>query len=659
MEKDKMKKAVDFTVYNVYSSNMVFQRGKRIVFSGKADAGTSVEVDFNGVSVISCALENGVWRAEFPPMEYGGPYICKISGASRTVIFDNIMIGEVWFCSGQSNMEMPVYSESPFWRTANAEEELKNASHPELRLFNGSKYRSTSDTEELDDVKGGCWQVCSAESAADFSACAYFFGRRLAKDLGVTVGLISSAWGGSYIEPWISAEVYKDHQWTFPVSDDSVLQKQWDQHRTPELDGWARDFDRFCGKVPADTVPDDSWSPTEEKFINLQYRGRYLCFVEFELPAEFCGKSVTVEISGVNDADTTFFNAVHIGSTGLESYNCWDRARRYNVPASAVRAGVNNLLICADNHVGMGCVMLCDISVSCGKDRVFPETKVFFKEWKIVPADFPGRPAPPAVRGVLSGKDHPSTLHNGMVNPWRELAIAGVIWYQGCSNNGMTTYFETHKMLIESMRRNWKDPELPFILVQLAAFARHDPENPLSEAAADSLDMQHSSPFALVREIQSKIPQVMDNVGMVTAFDCGNHSDIHPRDKQTVGMRLAFKAEKMAYGKDVVCDGPEFDGMRIEGNRVRVYFRNAENGLTTLRGYSPMGFFIGDSDGVFYRANAVIEGSTVVLSCPEVFYPQTVRYAYIGYCRVNLTNMEGWPALPFRSDSPDYTRIFK
>ena len=649
----------DFTVYNIYSSNMVFQRGRNIVFAGTADADAAVTVTFNGNSSTVYASEDRVWSAEFPPMEYGGPYLCTIECADCKVMFDNIMIGEVWFCSGQSNMEMPVYSESPYWRTANAEKELENADHPDIRLFNASNYRCVSDDVPLDDVKGGSWQMCSAKTVADFSACAYFFGLRLAKELNVTIGLISSSWGGSHIEPWISNEVYKAHDWHFPAADERILQAQWEKLCTDELLDWAEKFDAFCSMPPADTVPDGTWEKSEDAFVNLHKRGRYLCSVEFELPESFFNKELFIEIANVNDADTTFFNAVKVGATGLERYNCWEAIRSYKVPASAVRKGLNRLLICADNHGSTGWAVLQDFKIRCGGEVVMPELTVYSKLWKALPENFPPRPSPPVVRGFLRGKETPSTLYNAMVHPWKKLAVAGVIWYQGCSNNGMTTYFEFQKMLVESMRSNWGEPELPFLLVQLAAFAVHDPENPMTEAHADALPVMQHSPYALVREIQAAVPRVMKNVGMVTAFDRGDHSDVHPRDKQTVGMRLAFKALKTVYGRDVVCDGPEFDGMKIEESRVRVFFKNADGGLTTLRGYSPIGFYIGDSDGAFYPAEAVIEGNTVVLYSPDVLYPQTVRYAYTGYCRVNLTNIDGWPAIPFRSDEPDYTRIFR
>ena len=648
---------------------MVLQRGRLIAFSGKAEPGKGVRVAFAGRPVEAAAGSSGEWRAEFPAMEAGGPYSLTVSGAEgiEPLRLEDILIGEVWMCTGQSNMEMPVDSPSPFFRVSNPEEVLKAAENPRIRFYNAMLTRRLAPNGPLEEANGPGWQLCDAKSAADFSACGYFFGRELEKDLDVPIGLITTAWGGTDITAWISARKFEEKHWT-PFSDSNAdvaecAWKEWmksDEYRT--FVDWLEQFES-CGVSGEEFVKpefdDSGWEECGD-VIALPKPGRYVCRISFDLPETVAGRELFLKLGSVNDVDRTWFNGKAVGSTGVDKPGFWTLLREYTVPGSCVRPGRNCIAVIADDHCTTGIISTVELELSVDGEVIRIEPERRFSPIFTVPDDFPLRPAVPNFgpdRGPNS-PNHPSTLFNALLNPWFRYAVRGTIWYQGCNNNGEFTYYPLHKMLIDDMREHWNDPEMPFLLVQLASYVQHQPENRLSDAEVDALPFTEFPPFAVTREIQAEMPRVREGVGMVVSFDCGDHSDIHPRDKQTLGFRLARKAEAMVYGKDVPCDGPEFAGFRQEEHAVRVYFRNTGSGLTTTDGESPKGFVLGDREGRLSPAEARIEGDTVVLTSASIPEPQRVRYAFTGYCRVNLVNREGFPVIPFRSDAVDYERMF-
>ena len=665
-----MEFAGKFALYRVFTSHMVLQRERPIVISGTAEAGKAVEVAFAGRSRNAAAGPDGEWSAEFPAMEAGGPYVLSVSGAAGTtpVVLEDILIGEVWMCTGQSNMEMPVFSEAPFYRTLNAEEELRHADHPQIRLYNSMLTRRLAPEGPLADEAGFGWQVCNAETVADFSACGYFFGRQLQKDLDVPIGLIATAWGGTDIAAWISREKFEAMHWQPLYDSPEELERFWNAFKASDsfkaLLNWLERFDA-CGKAAPECLApefdDSDWEPHPEENVVLHRPGRYVCRLIFELPTEAAGRELELKLGIINDVDTTFFNGEAVGSTGVETPAYWVAERKYTIPGRCVRAGRNCIAIVADDHCGIGVAYIPELEFTVPglTFKVRPERRI--DTVFTLPADFPARPDVPVICDITRlpyKPNYPSTLFNGMLNPWFRYAVRGTIWYQGCHNNGEFTYYPLHKMLIDDLREHWHNPEMPFLLVQLAAFQEHSPENRREDAGAEAVPFPEFSPYALTREIQAEMPRVRKQVGMIVAFDRGDHSDIHPRDKQTLGFRLARKAEHMVYGRETVCDGPEFAGCRPEGRRLRVFFRNIGSGLTTSDGKAPTGFVLGDRSGILAPAEAVIDGDTVLLSCNRILEPQRVRYAFTGYCRVNLMNKEGFPAVPFRSDKLDYSGMF-
>lgn len=669
--------------YKVFSSHAVVQRERPIVFSGSgAAASTPVSGTFAGQNAQALSDSRGHWELVFPAMKAGGPYELAVTCGDETITLTDLLVGEVWLCSGQSNMEMPVYSPSPYWCAKNAKAECEAADWPEIRLFDFTNLRRSAPDGVIDDAHAGEWKVCTPGSVQNFSACAYFFGRKLHQDLKVPVGLISTSWGGTDIQAWIAHEQYERAHWqeyseylNLSGEDKKIdVLGMWHRGIQPVL-AWCEKYFTPMGEPGAEWLAStdfsekDGWS--KEKWedgssnvsVVLNELGRYVVRIGVELP-EKIDEAQEWRLTGlvVNDCDRTYVNGVKVGETTPESMGYWAQRRHYRVPAGILHGGLNVIAVVADNHCGTGMVNCAGLSLDAVGEPVAVKllaNSCVAKPFAVLGADTEFRPNTPMDSGVFfDSPNYPCTLYNAMLYCFRRCAIRGIIWYQGCNNNGQQAYYKLHKMLIDGCRELWKDDELPFYLVQLAAFEAHRPEQRLDDHLFDALpDNIPAYPgYAVTREIQAAIRDDMRNVGMACIFDAGDHSDIHPRDKQTVGARLALLAEKHTYGLDVHAEGPQFDGWRLEGKEVRLFFRHA-HGLHTVDGAAPKGFMIVDRNGGVTPAVARIEGETVVLDGGSM--AQAVRYAFTGFCRVNVVNGAGLPMEPFRSDSIDYRRAFR
>ena len=671
------KPAKNFSAHKIFSSHMVLQRERPIVISGIADPGTEVQVGFAGNTRTATADANSEWSVTFPAMAAGGPHTMEIRGADdvQPQVFDDILIGEVWMCSGQSNMEMPVYGGGEFWCTTNYKEEIANADHPRIRLYNSFLMRRMSPDYPLPDENGPGWQVCTPKTVELFSACGYFFGRKLMQDLDVPVGLVSTAWGGTDIQAWISKEAFEKNRAKLALAGMqnpspeffAELKKIW-AGQVAAIRPWLKKF-FACGSAVAEeakkwTAPefdDSAWEKTGLPFI-IPFVGVAVVRGTFEIPAELAGKDITLHLGAMNDCDETWFNGEKIGETTIDQPNYWSSPRNYTVPGRLVKAGRNTLAVRIANHFSQGGWTTPEVTFSIPDTKV---PRVIHADWR-QKTEFVADPREIGVRPEINGgasirdrtsPNYPTTLFNGMLHPWFRYQFRGVIWYQGCNNNGQASYYPYHKILIQDWRDHWKNPEMPFLLVQLSAFASHCPDNRGDEDAWKSADISAIAPYALTREIQAEMPHVMKNTGMAVSFDAGDQYDIHPRNKQVLGYRLALEAERIAYGKDVISQGPRFREFRAEGAKARVFFDHAE-GLKTSDGAAPDAFAI-SGDGVrYFPAAAEIDSDTVVLSAPEVTTaPKGVRYAFVGYHpHANLQNGAGLPAEPFRSDKPDWEK---
>ncbi len=670
--------------YKVFSSHAVLQRERPIVFYGYGvKACATLTATFAGKKSEVVAAEDGTWSVAFPAMAAGGPYELVVSCCGETISLEDLLVGEVWVCSGQSNMEMPLNGANPFFRAKDADAECAAANYPGIRLFDFTNLKRMSPDEELDDVNAGEWKVCTPESVYNFSAAAYFFGRKLHKDLNIPIGLISTSWGGTNIQAWISHDQFIRNHWleyseylnSLPAEMASAredAQKKWEEEVTTALSSWTEKFDAQTQQCPAawlgEAQPcDASWEQIkgETFYTQLPKTGRYVVRVTVDVPQEAAGKEMTLSGMVVNDCDRTFINGVEIGATTPVTPNYWACVRVYTIKAGLLHAGKNILAVIADNHKCAGEVNMTALQIvdqDGNKASLVPGSMVM-KAHALLPKDFLPRPDVPTELLISKcGPSYPSTLYNAMLYCFRRYAVRGAIWYQGCNNNGTQTYYKMHKMLIDGFRELWKDSEMPFIITQLASFEPNNsgPENRLPESQFEKLPdvMPYYVPYAVTREIQAALRDNMRNVGLACIFDAGDHSDIHPRDKQTVGARLALWAEEHTYGMDVKSEGPRFAGLRREGKTLRVFFEHAE-GLKTTDGEPPKGFAVVTRNGEVVVADAKIDGNTVVVSSIYCQDAEAVRYAFVGFCHVNLVNGAGLPAEPFRSDAIDYERAFR
>jgi len=479
----------------IIGNNMVVQADRPILIWGWAEPDEDVTVKLAEASASTKADAAGKWKVELPARPASAQAIEMTVAGKSTLTISNILVGEVWLGSGQSNMEWTVAN------SVNGQQEVQAANHPEIRLFIVPKRLSALP---IDDVQGA-WAVCTPQTVPNSSGVLFFFGRELHKTLNVPVGLITDAWGGSRIEPWITAEEFSTR---------------------PEL---KAEFDAY----------------------NRQHADRTAARV----------------------------NQLKVMRTWLDA---------------------------------------ADAAAAAGQE--FP--------------DAPGFPPDPAAQFTS-----PVAMYNGMVHGVQPFVIRGVLWYQGESNRGQGMhYFDMMQGLIASWRKVWSQPELPFLFVQLAPYRYDNNETLLPE----------------IWEAQTATLAV-PHTGMAVTTDIATINDIHPQNKQDVGKRLSLWALANTYGKQgVVVSGPLYESMTIEGGKIRLKFQHIGGGLVSRDGQPLSWFSLAGEDKQFHKAEAVIDGENVVVSSASVANPVAVRFGWNQIAEPNLSNKEGLPASPFRTDKwPD------
>jgi len=614
----------------LFSDNMVLQQKMSCPLWGWAEDGTPVTAEINGNQAKTRA-RNGRWQVKLPVMEAGGPYTLTISTPEKTIELKDVMVGEVWICSGQSNMEWPVETSN------NAEAEIAAAKYPNLRLFTVEK--ATAD-KPLQDVTGK-WVVCSPETVGDFSAVGYFFGRDLLKSGVKPIGLIDTTWGGTPAEAWTSMEILKIDPDFAPIlareTDAKRIQAQLKKKYGVKLMD-KRDPDAIMADT---TTVENGWTnmdvdlsewdtmvlPALWEDTGLNIDGVVWFRREVTIPQEWAGRDLTLKLSAIDDWDITYFNGVQIGRTMREVPAPYRTPRIYAVPADLVKAGRNVIAVRVFDGQGGGGIYPTDnpIQISTG-DTVNP-----------IDLSGPWNYRIECIRSLGSGQQYlPARLYNAMLAPLVPYGIKGAIWYQGESNADRAyQYRKLFAAMIRDWRRAWNISDFPFYFVQLANYMQRK-------------DEPGDSAWAELREAQ-QMTLSLSNTGMAVIIDVGNPRDIHPRDKQTVGKRLALIAQSQDYGQNVEYSGPVYSSMTVEGNQIRLNFDHIDSGLVAKDG--PLtGFAIAGADRKFYWADAAIEGKTIVVKNDKVTAPAAVRYAWADNPACNLYNGAGLPASPFRTD---------
>lgn len=629
-----------------FSDGMVLQRDTDIRIWGKAAPGSTVVVKWQGKASEVKADRSGQWRFEDAPLSAGGPHVLQAISEKDTLTVRDILIGDIWICSGQSNMEWSVL------KSQDAEAEIAAADFPDIRLFDLPRQGAFKPQRFF--KKPGRWEKAVGDNIAEFSAVAYFFGRALHQEKEVPIGLISTNWGGTNAETWTSSEglkpfpaiyAYAEKMLQHDKSMEAVL-KSLDQQVT---DWWAAHFEsRDKGERlgwhraafkdrdwPEMSVPMDWESAGLEDFDGVVWFRK-----SFDLPKPLYDKNLFLRLGYIKDYDAVWINDSLVGSTIEVS-----KWRTYSVPASLLRKdGRNTIAVKILNRGGLGGFVeerADKFGLSEKPYHLSPHDLLLSGTWKyqLAEAVAPGEvPVSPKRKSHYRPNSHPSMLYNAMIHPFTPLAIKGAIWYQGESNARRA---EEYRALFPNMIKDWRQQwgqDFPFLFVQLANFRAPQPE-------------PGDSDWAELREAQSmalKLPQT----GTATAIDIGEADDIHPRNKQEVGHRLALAARKVAYGEDIVHSGPVFESAGFRDGRVSLSFTNVGSGLIAKDKYGYLkGFAIAGTDRQFHWAQARIEGDQVIVSSPEVPNPVAVRYAWADNPDdANLYNQEGLPALPFRTD---------
>lgn len=622
----------DVRLPNVFGSHMVLQRRKPVPVWGWAEAGEKVTVTLNNQTKATKAGKDGTWRVALDAMEAGGPYQLLVKGKNNTVTFDDVLAGEVWICSGQSNMEWPLSA------AANAKTEIPVANYPTIRQLLVKKAISLTPKDNID----GSWSICTPETAPQFTAVGYFFAKQLQKELNVPIGLINTSWGGTHSETWTSREAMDQNDELrlvaskLPATSDEVIQRG--AARTQAL------INAQQGSLPtaADeqtwanaTLNDSEWKtmnmPGDWEWGGLPTLDGVVWFrQEIVIPDGSNHQKMVLYIDSVADNDSTFINGQLVGSTK------GGKARAYAIPDGLLKSGRNVVAIRVTDTDGSGGLMGRPEQLKLANDNL---TIPLAGKWKYRVASV----------FASSYKPGPNTfatqLFNAMINPLIPYAVEGAIWYQGESNAGRAyQYRKTFPLMIQDWRRHW-GYDFPFLFVQLASFN------------AANGDSRQGSNWAELREAQTLTLQ-LPNTGMAVTSDIGERNDIHPKNKLDVGNRLAAEAMRVAYGKEgekgnEPSRGPRFNKMTVAGNRVTLTFGNVGSGLIAKDKYGYLrGFEVAGADQKFYYAKAEIQGNSVVVHADSVATPVAVRYGWADdNGDVNLYNQENFPAIPFRTDT--------
>lgn len=607
-----------------FSDNMVLQRNVQIPVWGWAKPGEQIVVKFHKQTKKTIADTKGNWVIKLDAEKAGGPFLLHISG-ENVIELTNVLVGEVWLCSGQSNMEWLVrYS-------MNANEEIKSANNPNIRHI---KVEKTINSLPQKDISNGKWQVCDTATVGDFSAIAYFFAQAIYQKLHVPIGLINASWGGSNIETWISREgfessdEFKEMIARMPeISNDSLYKARITSQREKVEQIQKVKLNSFDENAFKEINFDDSKLPIlyQPKAWEQQSLGEFDGVVWLRktiiLTKEQSVKPATIFLSAIDDEDITYINGKQIGTTSQ-----WDAERKYNIPTGILKEGKNVIVVNVIDGGGGGGMWGKPENVRIDLEN---DTFSLAGDWKFQVE---------SIKLEFNQNEFPSLCYNSMIAPLLPYAFKGVLWYQGESNAERAfQYRKAFPLLIQDWRKKWNN-EFPFYFVQLATYETKGNSNEGSE-------------WAELREAQTltlKVPKT----GMVVTTDVGNPKDIHPLNKKIVGQRLASLALNNNYGFPMICQSPMFASMEIKAGTAMITFENKGTGLVTPdKNGEVKGFEIAGSNQIFYPAKGIISKNKVIVQSPEVPNPVAVRFGWKGDAsECNLFNAEGFPAVPFRTD---------
>ncbi len=617
--------SANVTLPKIFADNMVLQRNVLIPVWGWAEANEKVEVKFYRQTKTVKADKTGKWMVRLDAELAGGPYDLSVTG-KNSILIKNVLVGEVWLCSGQSNMEWTV------GQSNDAKKEIASANYPFIRHV---KVPHTISSLPQPDLTPGEWKVCDSTTVADFSGVAYFFAKNIYDSLKIPIGLINDSWGGTNIETWISREAFESSG-EFKEMIAGMPKLNLDSFsklkvRDSELRIEALQGTKLKG-LNANLFKEISFDDSKWPILNAPQLWEQQSIGELDgvvwlrkaivLPAGDFSKEATLELAKIDDDDIAYVNGIKIGST-----NQWDAKRKYKIFSGILKEGKNVIAVRVVDNGGGGGIYgdAADLILSFGNSSIS-----LSGEWKFQVE---------SIKKTTNENSLPSLCYNAMINPLIPFAFQGVLWYQGESNAGRSyQYRKAFPLLINDWRKKWNNANMPFYFVQLATFNTTGNSN-------------EGCGWAELREAQT-MTLSLPNTGMCVTTDIGIPGDIHPANKQDVGKRLAAIALNNIYNEKMICSGPSYQSMEIKGSEIILSFNNMGTGLNTPDKYGYIkGFEIAGKDSVFYFARAFIKGNTVVLFSDKVENPIAVHFGWVGNASdCNLFNKEGFPAVPFRTD---------
>ena len=638
-----------------FQDNMVLQQGIPLPVWGTAAPGEKVTVQFAGQQKTVPAGSNGMWRLRLDPLRVSvEPRDMLITSATTTnqppLILHGVLVGEVWLCSGQSNMELPVKD------ATNAATEIAQADYPAIRMLS---------------IRGNRrWTVCASNTVGDFSATGYFFARELHTRLGVPVGMLNASQGSTEIQLWMTPEsartlpVLKDYWERIDASvrefkaDPTAYGQRYRDATTRIVVSQQKWEDDSLANDPGmkerwyEAITDTrAWAPVALPMPNadagLNDLGTVWLRLETKIPPEWVGRRLTLNLGPIDEVDDTYVNGRLVGHTGRDTKDFWRIPRVYGVPPEANTATNATITVRMINVFGlMGLLGTPEQMSLRPADDPAAAPVSLATTWHMRR----GAELDPTTQPTLDLLPTPSPggkfggSYQSYIAPLIPYGIKGVLWYQGESNaREPKLYAALFPALIRSWREAWgQDPEkgFPFYYMQLAGHQGRQ-RSPIERCSWAELREAQSAALALPR------------TGVAVALDIGDAADIHPRNKQEAGKRLALWALAKDYGVKLECSGPTVDTLRIKGDQVILSFDHAK-GLR-LAGGTRVGFAIAGADKVFHPATATVRGSTVtvIATTGSVPKPVAVRYGWAYHPACFLYNAAGLPASPFRTDHWD------
>lgn len=609
-------------------SHMVLQQQKVNRIWGWAAPGQLVKVSMAAKQYQSIANKDGAWEVYAQPLTAGKVGDIVIEAGTEKKVLNDVLAGELWICSGQSNMEMKMKE------VGNMYPEEKAASNDNIRYVTLKK--SFHNQPQKDAALLTSWTAITPATIGDCSAVAYWYARQLQQQLQVPVGLVITSWGGTPAQAWTSFEGLSDfpnYSNLFAKDIAGIDFTKMEEQRQQQQNAWEASLRTIAPLTDAALKPaynDADWKEMPlpgvwERQGHPSLDGVVLYRLWFDLPASALGAAAELKMPAIDDMDSTFVNGYFVGSI-----NKYDEPRTYSIPPGALRAGKNLLFIRVQDDGGGG--GLADeperFCIQTKAGRINLKTVAKYKialEKKMI--------------GTGNMQNQPATLYNAMIAPLLPLSMRGAIWYQGESN--ATAAYEYRRLfpaMIQDWRNRWGQGDFPFYFVQLSSFGavRTEPAE---------------SNWAELREAQTMTLQQL-NTGMAVTIDVGNPKNIHPLQKKEVGERLAWASLHGTYGKkEIEFLGPQLESWKVEGNQIILTFSHADGGLQ-VKGDAPKHFAIAGDDKKFVWANATVQGNKIIVSHPSVAKPAAVRYAWADSpIEANIYNKAGLPAVPFRTDN--------